>query len=293
MTAMRDRSLAATLRRVQLFGACIQALGSRGLVAFAGPVVPFARRSDGTPGYTIKAKGAEAGEIYIYGDIGEDWFGEGNTAKGFADELKALGAIKTLDVYINSPGGSVFEGVAIYNILLRHRARKVVHIDGLAASIASVIAMAGDEIVMARNSLMMIHNPWGIAMGEATDFRKMADSLDKIGGAITDTYVSRTGQSAEDVGAMMDAETWLNAEEAVAQGFADQVSEPMDVAAFAGLDVSKFRRPPEALKAAAAAAPAAPPAEEDPEAQAGAGRKPHLALAKADARLRRRGLLPA
>jgi ATP-dependent Clp protease protease subunit len=258
---------------------------------FNGPVVPFARRSDGSPGYTIKAKAADAGEVFIYGDIGEDWFGEGNTAKAFSDELKALGDVKTLDVYINSPGGSVFEGVAIYNILLRHRARKVVHIDALAASIASVIAMAGDEIVIARNGLVMIHCAAGIAFGSADDFRKMADSLDKIDGSIVDTYAQRTGQTAEKCAAMMDEETWMNAEEAVALGFADQISEPMDVAAFAGLDVSKFRHTPEALKAAVAAAPPAA-ATEEPEAPAGVG-KPHLAIAKVDARLRRRGLLPA
>lgn len=255
---------------------------------FNGPtVVPFARRSDATPGYTIKAAGAEAGEIYIYGDIGEDWFGEGNTAKGFADELKALGAIKTLDVYINSGGGSVFEGVAIYNTLRRHRARKIVHVDGLAASIASVIAMAGDEIIIARNGLMMIHNPWGVAMGEASDFRKMADSLDKIGGAIVDTYTLRTGQTALKCSAMMNEETWMNADEALALGFADQVSEPMDIAAFAGLDVSKFRRPPEALKAAVAAAPAAAAPDQPEAAFVGT---PHVALAKAEARMRKRGL---
>lgn len=258
---------------------------------FNGPtVVPFARRQGAKPAYTIKAASADAGEVYIYGDIGEDWYGEGNTAKGFADELKALGAIKTLDVYINSPGGSVFEGVAIYNVLRRHRARKTVHIDALAASIASVIAMAGDTIKIARNGLVMIHNPWGLAMGEAADFRKMADSLDKIAGSIVDTYELRTGQAADKLAEMMDAETWMNADEALALGFADEVTEAMDVAAFAGFDVSKFRRPPETLKAAVAAAPAAPAAPDQPEATV-AG-TPHVALAKAEARLRKRGLLP-
>jgi ATP-dependent Clp protease protease subunit len=258
---------------------------------FNGPnVVPFPKRND-RPCFEIKAKSADAGEIWIYGDIGESWFGEGNTAKGFNDELKALGSIKTLDVYLNSPGGSVFEGVAIYNILLRHRAQKTVHIDALAASIASVIAMAGDTINIASNGLMMIHDPWGIAMGSAEDFRKMADSLDKIGGAIVDTYVARTSQTADEVTAMMHEETWLNADEAVAKGFADAITEPIQAAAFAGLDVSNFRHPPEALKAAVAATP--DPGATDQNASKLEPGKPHPALARTEARLRKRGLLTA
>jgi len=261
---------------------------------FNGPVVPFRARYK--PGRVeVKAKTKDEGEVWVYGNVGDSWWEEGVTAKGMADQLKALGDVKTLNVYINSGGGSVFEGVAIYNTLRRHRARKIVHIDGLAASIASVIAMAGDEIRIAVNGLVMIHNPWGVAVGEAKDFRKMADSLDKIRGAIVDTYELRTGQTAEDLSAMMDDETWMNAEEALAAGFVDAITDAVEQAAFADVDVSAFRHAPETLKAAAAAEPAAPAEPEapaspqQPEAADEVG-KPHLAIAKAAAALRRRGI---
>jgi len=266
---------------------------------FAGPnVLPFPRRTEARQAWTIKALANGEAEVWIYGDIGASWFDDGITAKGFSDDLKALGKVTLLNVYINSPGGAVFEGVAIYNTLRRHAARKIVHIDGLAASIASVIAMAGDEIRIATNGMMMIHNPYGLAMGEADELRRMADALDKIKGAILDTYVLRTGGKADEIERQMDAETWMNADEAVAAGFADLITEPVEMAAFAGLDVSAYRRPPEALKAAAAApkpepAPSADDITERADGAPGSGRKPHPALASVEARLRRRGLSPA
>jgi ATP-dependent Clp protease protease subunit len=266
---------------------------------FAGPnVLPFPRRTEARKAWTIKAAANGEAEVWIYGDIGMSWFDDGVTAKGFADELKALGKITTLNIYLNSPGGSVFEGVAIYNTLRRHAARKVVHIDGLAASIASVIAMAGDEIRIATNGLVMIHNPYGLAMGEADELRRMADALDKIKGAILDTYVLRTGGSADEIERQMDAETWFNAQEAVEAGFADSITEPVEMAAFAGLDVSAYRHPPEALKAAAAApkpdpVPSADDTTERADGAPGEGRRPHPALASVEARLKRRGLSPA
>jgi ATP-dependent Clp protease protease subunit len=264
-------------------------------LAVNGPVVPFKARKANTR-IEVKAKGETEAEVWLYGDIGEDWFGEGNTAKGLAAELKALGAVKTLNVYINSPGGSVFEGVAIYNILRRHSARKIVHIDGLAASIASIIAMAGDEIKIAVNGMMMIHNPWGVAIGESADFRKMADSLDKIRSALVDTYELRTHQDADQISAWMDEETWFTADEALENGFVDEVTVAIEAAAFAGMDLSAFRHVPADLKAAAQAEPTEPPADpvetEQTEVSGEVG-KPHVAIAKAEAALRRRGLVPA
>lgn len=216
-------------------------------------------------GYSIKAAAKGVGEIYIYDDIGDGW--DGTTAKGFAKELKGLGALKELKVYINSAGGSVFDGVAIFNQLERHKARKVVTVDGLAASIASVIAMAGDEIVIAANGMMMIHDPWAFAIGTAAEMRKMAESLDKVGETILGTYVRRTGGDAEAIETMMAEETWLTAEEALELGFADQIGAEVAMAAYAGKDLSKFRHAPgELLKAAEAA-----PAEEDENQPAGDG----------------------
>src|SRR6478609_6695251 len=115
-------------------------------------------------GYSIKAKGTTAGEIYIYEDVGDSWFG-GVTAKQFAADLKELGPVQTLDVRINSGGGDVFDGLAIYRQLVDHPAKVVSHIDGFAASIASIIAMAGDEIRISEAGFVMIHDAWGVAVG--------------------------------------------------------------------------------------------------------------------------------
>lgn len=180
----------------------------------------------------------KTGEVWLYDVIGDSW--DGTTAKGFAEDLKALGAVDTLRVYINSPGGSVFDGVAIHNQLRRHRARKEVVIDGIAASIASVVAMAGDEIAIASNGMMMIHNPWTFAAGFASDLRKTADTLDTIRETLLATYVARTGRASAEIGAMMDEETWMDGMETVAQGFADRVIDAVDIAALAGLDLGPF-----------------------------------------------------
>lgn len=192
--------------------------------------------------FTIEAKKDEA-DLFLYEDIGDSW--DGTTAKLFADELKAVADVRTLNIYINSPGGSVFDGVAIFNQLRRHKARKNVVIDGLAASIASVVAMVGDTITIASNGFMMIHNPWALAMGEAADFRKMADQLDKVRGSILDTYAERTGTAPNVISDMMDDETWMTAEEAVEMGFADSIGSEAKMAA--KFDLSKFSRVPKLL----------------------------------------------
>lgn len=183
------------------------------------------------------------GEIFIYDDIGSGFFSDGVTPKSFAEDLKALGAVRTLNIFINSPGGSVFDGVSIYNQLKRHSARKNVFIDGIAASIASVIAMAGDEISIAANGFMMIHEPWSCACGNASDLRRTADQLDKINDSIIDTYAARTPTPENVIAEMMEAETWMNAQEAVEHGFADQITEEVAIAAH--FDLGQFNNVPE------------------------------------------------
>jgi ATP-dependent Clp protease, protease subunit len=175
-------------------------------------------------------KKANAGEIYIYQEIGEGWYG-GVSANSFADALKEVGNVDDLDIYINSPGGSVFEGVAIYNQLARFKAKKVVHIDALAASIASVIAMAGDEIRIASNAMIMIHRPWGVCVGTAEDMRRNAETMDQVHDTILDTYVARTKGDRSKIDDWMKEETWMRAQEAVDRGFADSIETGGNVAA--------------------------------------------------------------
>lgn len=202
--------------------------------------------------FFAKAKG-KRGEIYIYESIGEGWYG-GITAKSFAQAVKDLGNVSALDIYINSPGGSVFDGIAIYNQIRRFDGERVVHVDGIAASIASVIAMAGDDIRIADNGMMMIHDPWSVAFGTADDMEKMADSLRKVRDTILDTYVSRTGGEREAISDMMSAETWLSAKESVEKGFASRTYEvtasERDASAAAEVSsiLAKFKNTPETLR---------------------------------------------
>jgi ATP-dependent Clp protease protease subunit len=194
----------------------------------------------------IKNKDKSA-DILIYEDIGESWFG-GFSAKAFADELKSLGDVKTLNVFINSPGGDVFDGVSIYNQLRRHRATVNIEIDALAASIASVIAMAGDTVSMAENSLMMIHNPWGLAIGNAEDLRKLADDMDKVRDSSILPAYGRSNLDQEEIIRLMDEETWISAQEALDWGFVDTVTEAKKMAAHIDLNKYNFKHPPESLK---------------------------------------------
>lgn len=188
--------------------------------------------------YQILNKSNDRAEIHLYEDIGAGWFG-GVSAKQFTDDIKKLGAVKSIDLRINSPGGSVFEGVTIYNVLKSHAARVTTYIDGLAASIASIVAMAGDEIVMADNALMMIHDPWGMTVGTAEDMRSEAAVLDTVKATLIDTYAKRTKQDKGKIAEMMADETWMTAAEAVELGFADGVSDEALMAAC--VDVSRYK----------------------------------------------------
>ena len=208
----------------------------------------------------------QSAEILIYEDIGEGFWTSGVTAQGFLKDLRALGDVKSLDIRINSNGGSVFDGVAIYNALRQHSARKTVHVDGIAASIASIIAMAGDEIRMGEGAWMMIHDPSGLAMGTAEQMRETADLLDGIKSQLVDIYVTRTGKDAAEIGAIMAAETWFNASDAIDFKLADMVSEPIKIAAHAGLQAKRFQHiPGELLASALKAKFEAEPPTEQPE----------------------------
>jgi len=190
--------------------------------------------------YAIRAR-AEGAEVSIYGEIGA----YGVSAKGFLAELGALPDDGPLTLRLNSPGGSVFDAVAIYNALKRHAGPVSVWIDGIAASAASYVAMAGDEVVMPENTFLMIHDPSGFVMGTAEDMRAMAEALDKIKGSLAAGYVAKSGAPEDDIAALMAKETWLDAAEAVDLGFADRLAEPVRIAA--GFDVGRFRNAPPAL----------------------------------------------
>ena len=177
--------------------------------------------------YNMSAKGKTA-EIMIHGQIGQSfWDDNAVGAKEFITDLKALGDITRLTVNINSPGGSVFEGNSIYNALQAHKAHITVNIDGVAASIASVIAMAGDTVVMPENAMMMIHNPMGSVFGNSEDMAKQIVLLDKVKEGLVSSYVQKTGSISDVISELMNEETWFTATEALAQGFADEVSKPV------------------------------------------------------------------
>ena len=186
--------------------------------------------------YALEQTGNNETTVTLYDEIGA--FGAGS--KEFLADLGKLSG-QHIHLRINSPGGSVVEGTAIYNALRRHEGGLTVHIDALAASMASVVAMSGSPVFMADNALLMIHNPWTVSMGESKDLRKEADLLDKLKSTLVNAYVRKTGINAEEIGAMMDAETWLDAVEAVALGFADAIEEGVAAAATATPEMLRAR----------------------------------------------------
>lgn len=186
------------------------------------------------------ADDAAEAEILLYDEIG--YFGI--RAQDFIRELNAIAA-ETIHVRINSPGGNVFDGVAIANALKNHKAHIVAHVDALAASIASVIAVSADEVRIAKNAFLMIHNAWTITIGNAEQLRREAGVLDKIDGTILGAYVAKTGADEDQVRAWLAAETWFNADEAEEHGFVDAVDGSSD--AKAEFDLSVFANAPAAL----------------------------------------------
>lgn len=170
------------------------------------------------------AKSDTRGSLYIYDIIGQDfWTGGGVTADAVQKALAKLQGVKALDIFINSPGGDIFEGKAIYADLKRFDAEKVVHVQGLAASAASFIAMAGDTIKTAKFADWMVHEGSAFAYGWAEDLRTTAELLDKQNQDMAEIYSRRTGRPAAEMMALMSAETWMSAEEALAQKFTDEV----------------------------------------------------------------------
>jgi len=203
-------------------------------------------------GYRVVNRGKDSAEIYLYGVIGADWFGDGISAKQFATDLKALGPVKNIDLRINSEGGSVFDGKAMYSLLKEHPAKVTVHVDGLAASAASFIAMAGDTINIAEGAFVMIHNAYMMAVGDAREMRRSADMLETVNNTIIDTYVARTRGDRKAIMKMMDDETWMAGSEAVQNGFADNMVANLKVAASVS-HPDRFKNIPKSLKNSRAA----------------------------------------
>lgn len=170
--------------------------------------------------FRMKASGDRQADIYIYDEIGY-W---GVTARQFAGSLKGLGELDHINLHIHSPGGDVFDGIAIYNLLNSHPASKTVYIDGLAASMASVIAMVGNPVIMPENAMMMIHKPWGVTGGDARDMRDYADLLDKVEAVLIPSYAKKTGKTTDELTGMLGEETWMTAQECIEHGFADQLT---------------------------------------------------------------------
>lgn len=219
------------------------------------------------PWFAVKNAKEDSADIYFYDVIGDSWLG--SDAATVVKEIAGMKQ-KKLNVHINSPGGSVFDGIAIYNALLNHPAEVTVYVDGLAASIASIIALAGKKVIMADNAMFMIHQPWTWAAGNAVEMRKQADVLDQIAETLITTYAARTGKEREEIRDAMEAETWFTAAEAKAWGLATEVVSALPLAACVPADVAaalSFRKTPEALLAQpepSAPAVAATPSPETP-----------------------------
>lgn len=182
--------------------------------------------------FKAKTDDESVGELFLYGEIADStWWGDEVTPKQFKADLDALGDISTLNIYINSPGGDCFAGHAITSMIRRCKANTVAYVDGLAASMASVVASGCQKTVMPSNAMMMVHHPWTIAIGNANDFRKMADDMDKVCESSIAIYKEKTGMDDDEIKKLLDAETWMTAQDAFDLGFCDEIEEAKKVAA--------------------------------------------------------------
>jgi ATP-dependent Clp protease protease subunit len=184
--------------------------------------------------FTMQASSTQpdTAEIVIYDEIGKSWFNEDAvSAKGFLDALAELGDVSNINLRINSPGGDIMDGVAIYNAIKNHKARVTASVDGIAASAASYIAMAADRIVMPANTFMLIHGASGFVFGNADDMRSMAGDLDRVDKSITATYVSRSKSTSAKIKAIMKEDRLMDAAEAKELGLADEVTKETKIAA--------------------------------------------------------------
>ena len=179
--------------------------------------------------YEIQNAASDEAEILIYDVIGDSFWSDSVSAKQFVDDLSGISG--DIHVRINSPGGDVFDGTAIYNALISHKGRVRTTVDGIAASMASVIAMAGETLTMPENAMMMIHDPWTMAVGNAAELRKTAEVLDKSKLGLVAAYQAKTGLPSDEISAIMAEETWFTGAEAVERGFADNLGEAVQIAA--------------------------------------------------------------
>lgn len=195
--------------------------------------------------FQIRNKSATSAEIIVYGAIGESYWDDAVSAKEFSNELAKLPkTVNQIDVRVNSPGGDVFDGVTIYNRLKQHSANVTVYIDGLAASIASIIALAGDEIVMGEGALYMVHLPWTFSMGDRNDLENTINRLMDVEEQLLSIYARKTGLDRLELKAMLEAETWLDADQALEMGFIDKKVEESEPIAASALEKRWIVRKP-------------------------------------------------
>lgn len=203
--------------------------------------------------WKMQSVGENAADIFIFGEVvtsGYEWSDADTSAATFKQDLDALGTVDTINLHINSPGGSVFEGVAIGTMLKQHNAKVNCYIDGLAASIASVIAMSSDTIFMPENAMMMVHNPWSYAIGNAADMRKQADTLDKIGESMKLSYLNKCGDKMDKatLDSLLDNESWLSAQDCIGYGLADEILPANQTAASISDDLfARYQNVPKSL----------------------------------------------
>lgn len=190
--------------------------------------------------YNLSKNDGKKAELMIYGKIGSGWFSE-ITGETISEELKLIGDVEEIDVRLHSPGGSVFEGVAIYNALKNHKAKINVIIDGYCASIATVIAMAGDTIKMRLGTIFMVHNPYTLAEGNAAELEKVGETLNILCENMIDIYMTRFKGTRAEMKAMMDAETWLDPQSALDKGFINQIDKVKMKDDIVALDMSHFK----------------------------------------------------
>ena len=211
--------------------------------------------------YRLRAA-RQTAELFLYDEIG----GWGINSKDLITQLDDLGTITALTVRINSPGGDVFDALAIHNALNRHPARVTVCIDALCASAATLVALAADEVRMADNAMFMIHEPWTVAMGNSADLLKQSDLLDTVAEQIVNIYARKTGAEPTEVRDWMRTETWYTAEQALAAGFIDAIDEPLKLAALIRHPLTAFKHPPETPMALDAVTPETIAVPETPDA---------------------------
>ena len=181
------------------------------------------RNNTRTDWYRISNKADGPVQVLIYGDIGDSWFSDSVPASQFVRDMAEIDPDAAVDFHIHSPGGDVFDGLAIASAIRGHKGKTTAYVDGMAASAASYIAISADEVVMALGAELMIHDAWGFAMGNAADMTKMADDLDHISANIASLYANRAGGEISEWREAMHAETWYNAEEAVTAKLADRI----------------------------------------------------------------------